>query len=185
MGLDNSDSEYDGSLSSCDDWKPKNAVKSPSSVVEGDVEDRLKAVLQLKAELHIEEDPEYVSKEARKEAKKQEIRIEAEQEKMALNDLSLEDKIETQSASVESMMEKIRQKRENSQKNLMADSGKGRRRVQRTLSSASAASTASECSHASNLSDIELSEFQRLKAKKALRKKRRSSKKVDVPPKEK
>ena len=177
MGLlDNSDSEYDSSLSSCEDWHPKKHEKRPSSVLEGDVGDRLQAILQLKDELHLEEDPDY----ARKEAKKKEIQKEAEKEKRSLEEMTPEERLEAQRASVGNMMDMIRQKRQSSiKKNPIPSSSHKRRGVQRTFSSASAASTDSEYSAASScLSEMELSEFQRLKAKKALRKKKRDSKKV-------
>ena len=185
MGLlDNSTSERDSSLSSsCDDWEAAKKIKPTAcSMVQGNVDDRLKAILQLKHELHIEEDPEYIAKEARKEAKKKEIKAETEKENRALEGMSIEEKLEVRRASVASMMDHIRRKRESSSKrNLLGDSGHRHRGVQRTFSSASGCSIASDMSVGtanSCMSEMELSEFEKLKAKKERRQKKRGSKKV-------
>lgn len=132
MGLLDSDSEEEysecsedlsvGGGDDDDDAKPRltrnvsgASACSTRSVTEGTVEERLSALMGLKADIGLEQDPEY----KRKEAKKEEIRKAQEEEQKRLASMSTEEKIEHEKNDVGSMMDKIRAKRQLSQKNLM------------------------------------------------------------------
>ena len=130
MGILDSDSEEEYSERSEDlseggddgDAKPKltrnvsgASTSSARSVTEGTVEERLSALMGLKADIGLDQDPEYL----RKEAKKEEIRKAQEEEKKKVAAMSAEEKIEYEKNDVGSMMDKIRAKRELSQKNLL------------------------------------------------------------------
>ena len=133
MGLLDSDSEEeysecsedlsvgDGGDGGDDEAKPRltrnvsgASACSTRSLTEGTVEERLSALMGLKADIGLEQDPEYI----RKEAKKEEIRKAQEEDQKRVASMSAEEKIEHEKNDVGSMMDKIRAKRQLSQKNL-------------------------------------------------------------------
>lgn len=202
--LDDSDSENDSSLSSNGEFALPEAKRdsdySAANVLEGDLEKRMKSLMDLKNEMGVEQDPDYVEKEARKQAKKDEIAEQKRKEQEAVKGMSDEDRIQHERQSAGNMMDLIRQKREQSQKDSLGTSShqirrkmpgsrklparsksmgnpKSRRLVPtRTASNDSlgAMSAHSACSaytvDTTGMEEDELTEFQKLKARKERRK---------------
>ena len=156
--------------------------KSGSSASDGSVEDRLDALMALKAEMGMDQDPEFV----RKEKKKEELRRKEDEEAKQLEGLSLEERIKTQQSSVGDMMSLIRKKRELSKRNLISDmdgddtaAGAEKKKPEKVAPK-----------KAGKKEDDEMEEFRRLKMKKAnskkklLQKKANSKKKPQEAPKQ-
>lgn len=169
--LDDSDSEDDVSTCSEESVEEENARKSKttakergvktikkhgSSVSVGSVEDRLDAIMSLKAEMRMDEDPEFLAKEKKKEL----LRKKQEEEEKRLEGLSLEERVQAQQSSVGDMMSLIKKKRELSKRNLLANQD------------GDDAPTKVVPVKAASKEDDEMEEFRRLKLKKANSKKK-------------
>jgi len=125
---------------------------SARSVTEGTVEERLSALMGLKADIGIDQDPD----ERRKAAKREEIAKANEEEQTKLANMSEEERFEAQKNDVGSLMDKIRAKRQLSQKNLMKkDNGEAPAEVKKTTKE-----------------EDDMAEFRRLKLKKSNSKKK-------------
>jgi hypothetical protein len=118
------------------------------SVIDGTIEDRLDAILVLKANLGVANDPDYIEKEAQKQSK--------EKERQRLAAMSIEERLATQQGSVGDLMGRIRMKREKSKQDLLSRS------------------THSESE--AGMSDDEMEKFRKLKLKKSNSKKRLTKK---------
>jgi hypothetical protein len=164
MGILDSDSESsyseDESFGGDDDLGErkhrvaKSNANSTLSVTDGTIENRLSAVLSLKADLGMATDPDYIEKESRKKAQEEA----KEKERKRLASMTTEERLAYQKGSVSDLMGKIRIKREKSQQDLMNRS------------------THSESE--SGMSDDEMEKFRRLKLKKSNSKKRMTKKPV-------
>lgn len=201
MGILDSDSECDSSISSTGEWDvpeeanqakkgSKKNVISNVNVLEGDIEERLKSIMTLKDAMGVEEDPDYVEKENRKQALKDQLAEQKRKEEEAKKNMTLEERLVHDKNSVGDMMERIKAKREASKKDLLASSshhsrktparskssdGMVRRLPRRTGSNVSLGAMSACSAHscdtaASGMSDDQMSEFEKLKAKKARRK---------------
>lgn len=171
MGILDSDSDDDSSVCSVDVKEEKEFTRPPlkrncsgsstcstNSVTDGDVEERLSAIMSLKANIGMEQDPEFLAKEKKRE----DIQRAQEEEKEKLANMTDEERVEWQKHNVGDMMSIIRAKRENSRRNLM-DSG-----------------TESKGKKPLSKEDDEMAEFRRLKLKKANSRKRLQKKNKEL-----
>lgn len=127
---------------------------STRSVTEGSVEERLSAIMGMKLDMGMDKDPEFL----RKEAKKEEIQKAQDEANEKLASMTTEERHEQKKGDVGCMMDKIRAKRELSQRNLMKkDKGEKPDKV---------------IKNKATKEEDEMAEFRRLKLKKANSKKK-------------